>query len=130
MKSAALELLISIVDAARRTPGKAPSRICELARRIREEPEADYPIADMACACNLSASAFQDVFKRAMGLPLHAYLINSRILKAKTLLETTRRSIDSIAEELRFNSKPHFSITFKRIVGKTPFAFRQELKPK
>ena len=128
MKSAALELLISIVDAARRTPGKAPSRISELARRIREEPEADYPVADMACACNLSASAFQDVFKRAMGLPLHAYLINSRILKAKKLLETTHRSIDSIAEELRFSSKPHFAVTFKRIVGKTPFTLRQELK--
>ena len=60
-----------------------------------------------------------------MGLPVHAYVINSRILKAKKLIEGTDRSIESIAEELRFKSKPHFAVTFKRILGITPFALRQ-----
>lgn len=125
MKSAALELLISIVDAARRTPSKAPYKIEVIAKRIRESPELDYRVADMAREAGFSLSAFSDIFKRAMGLPLHAYLINSRVLKAKKLLETTNRSIDSIAEELRFKSKPHFAITFKRVIGLTPFALRQ-----
>ena len=127
MKSAALDLLIAIVDAARRAPGKAPSAISELARRIRESPEADYLAAEMAKDCNLSISAFHAIFKRSMGLPVHAYVINSRIQKAKRLIEGTNRSIASIAEELRFKSKPHFAVTFKRILGLTPFALRQTL---
>lgn len=125
MKSAALELLIAIVDAARRIPCKAPTAISELAKRIRENPEADYPVAEMAKKCNLSISAFHATFKRSIGLPLHAYVINSRILKAKKLIESTSRSIDSITGELRFKSKPHFAVTFKRILGITPFALRQ-----
>lgn len=124
MKSAALELLIAIVDAARRTPAKAPEKIAAIASRIRDNPENDYPIAEMARECGLSVSAFQDVFKRSMGLPPHAYLINSRIMAAKQLLETTSRSIESIAEQLRFGSQPHFAMTFKRINGLTPHAFR------
>lgn len=124
MKSAALDLLIAIVDAARRVPGKAPTAISELAKRIRESPESDYLAAEMARECNLSISAFHATFKRSMGLPVHAYVINSRILKAKKLIEGTKRSIDSIAEELRFKSKPHFAVTFKRVLGITPFALR------
>ena len=126
MKSAALELLIAIVDAARRVPSKVPSKIEAIAKRIREHPEMDYRVADVAHEAGFSLSAFSDIFKRTMGLPLHAYLINSRICKAKKLLESTNRSIDSIAEELRFKSKPHFAVTFKRVVGVTPFALRQK----
>lgn len=125
MKSATLDLLIAIVDAARRVPGKAPTAISELAKRIRESPESDYLAAELARECNLSVSAFHATFKRSMGLPIHAYVINSRILKAKKLIEGTKRSIDSIAEELRFKSKPHFAVTFKRVLGITPFALRQ-----
>jgi len=130
MKSAALELLTAIVDAARRIPSKTPSKIDNIATRIRENPEADYPVANMAREAKLSLSAFSDVFKRSMGLPLHAYVINSRIRKAKTLLETTKRSIESIAEQMRFKSKPHFALTFKRIIGISPYELRKSIGSK
>lgn len=128
MKAAALELLISIVDAAQRPPCKIPSKIAAIAKRIRDCPESDYRIADMAKEAGLSVSAFSDIFKRSMGLPMHAYLINQRILRAKKLLENTDRDIASIAAEMRFRSKPHFAITFRQIVGMTPHALRQARK--
>ena len=120
LKSATLELLVAIVDAARRTPRKATSSIERIARRIRERPNAEYPAAAMARESHLSLSAFSDAFKQAMGLPLHAYVLNCRVERAKRLLATTKRSISSIAQELGFYSTQHFALTFKRIIGKHP----------
>lgn len=130
MKSAALDLLLAIVDAARRLPSKSPDSILAIARRIRENPEKDYPVAELAKDVGLSRSAFSDLFKKSLGLPLHAYVINSRILKAQKLLENTARPISDIAAELGFAAMPHFITTFKRVIGKTPFAFRKELAQK
>lgn len=124
LKSATLELLVAIVDAARRTPRKATSSIERIARRIRERPNAEYPAAAMARESHLSLSAFSDAFKQAMGLPLHAYVLNCRVERAKRLLATTKRSISSIAQELGFYSTQHFALTFKRIIGKHPRDFR------
>ena len=124
MRAAALDLLIAIIDAARRPPAKAPDRIGEIARRIREKPNAEYPVADLAKEADLSLSAFANAFKRAMGLPLHAYVLNCRINRAKRLLLTTKRTVTSIGQELHFYSTQHFALTFKRIVGKYPKDFR------
>lgn len=127
MKTAAQNLLVAIVDAARKAPMKVPEKIDQMARRIRNYPEGDYPVAAMAKEVQLSPSAFSDLFKKSVGLPLHAYLIDSRILKAKKLLENTDRPIADIAAELRFSSVPHFASTFKRVVGTTPCILRKEL---
>lgn len=124
LKSAALDLLVAIVDAARRSPRKVGSAIEQIARRIRERPNAEYPAAAMAREANLSLSAFSDAFKQAMGLPLHAYVLNCRIDRAKRLLTTTKRSISSIGQELGFYSTQHFALTFRRIIGVHPHDFR------
>lgn len=130
MKSASLELLVALADAAHQQPRqKAPANIAALARRIMEKPNADYPVAAMAAEANLSVSAFSEAFKRAMGLPLHAYLLNCRIARAKELLADTNRSISAIAQELRFYSTQHFSTMFKRIVGQTPIQARTPSTP-
>ena len=126
MKAVALDLLIAIIDAARRIPAHIPENISAIARTIRENPNADYPAAETARKANLSPSAFSDAFKRALGLPLHAYLLHCRVERAKRLLLKTDRSIGSIAQELRFYSAQHFAMTFKRIIGKSPQAFREE----
>ena len=125
MQSAALELLIALVDAAGQTPPKTSHVIDELAQRIQTHPENDYPIAEVAHQAGMSSSAFSETFKRAMGLPLHAYLLNCRINRAKILLSTTDRTVVSIAQELRFYSAQHLDKTFKRIIGRSPTQYRQ-----
>ena len=128
LKTAALELLVALVDAARLQPRKAPDAISRIARRIREHPNAEYPAEAMAHETGLSLSAFSDAFKRAMGLPLHAYLLNCRVVRAKQLLARSDRSVASVAQELRFYSAQHFAKTFKRVIGVTPQEFRRDPK--
>ena len=125
MKAAALTLLVALVEAAGQTPPKSARAIETLAQHILEHPDGDFPVADMAKTAGMSVSAFSDAFKRAKGLPLHAYVLNCRINRARALLEQTNRSIAAIAHELRFYSAQHFDKIFKRITGVSPTSYRQ-----
>ena len=124
MKAAVLALLISIIDAARQPPRKAARKIDEIAQRIQREPAARYPLRELAAESGLSLSAFSSSFRQSYGLPLHTYLLNCRIDRAKELLLGTRRTILSVGQELRFCSTQHFAKTFRRIVGVNPQEFR------
>lgn len=124
MRAAATDLLIALIDAAQRTPMKASCKISEIARRIRDTPDADYPIRSLARECHVAVSTFANDFKLASGLPLHTYLLNCRINKAKKLLLNSTRTVTSIGHELRFYSAQHFAKTFKRIIGVNPQEYR------
>ena len=56
------------------------------------------------------------------------YLIEHRIRTAKKLLETTDLSITDIALNCGFNSNSYFTKLFHRSCGKTPNAYRKELR--
>ena len=124
MPAAALDLLIAIIDTARRSPRKAPDKIVEIAKRIKKAPAAEYTLRDLANEACLSLSAFSLAFKHAQGLPLHTYLLNCRINAAKKLLLKTKRTVTSIGQELRFYSAQHFARTFRHIIGVNPQEFR------
>lgn len=125
LKALVLDLLVAIVEAARLLPPKVPDRIAALMCRMHEHPEQDYPLNDLKRAASLSAAGFSETFKRAAGLPPHAYLIGCRIEKARNLLLQSTSSLQSIADLLRFSSPQHFSNVFKRLVGQSPAAFRK-----
>lgn len=124
MQAAVLNLLLAIIETSRHTPRKSSSSINEIARHIKEQPYADYPIEDLAKKAKLSVSAFALAFKHAQGLPLHSYLLNCRINRAKELLLKTNRTVTAIGQELRFYSSQHFAKTFRRIIGVNPQEYR------
>ena len=126
LKSATLELLIAVIEAARLLPAKTPDQIASLMRRMREHPEKDYPIEALSRESGLSPSALSETFKHAAGLPPHAYLIDCRIRKAQELLAKGQSSIKAISDTLHFSSTQHFATTFKRIIGVNPQEFRNE----
>ena len=66
---------------------------------------------------------------RATGLPPHAYLLQTRILRAKALL-AHGRAITDAAYELGFVDQSHFHRHFKRIVGLTPGEFSKMIQDK
>lgn len=129
MRAAALDLLLALIDAARRLPAKAPDKVNEIAARIQDAPADDYPIQTLARQCNRSVSAFAADFKRAKGLPLHAFILNCRVNRAKRLLSKTNRTVAAIGQELRFCSTQHFARTFRRIIGVSPLEYRRAAQP-
>lgn len=120
LKSATLELLIAVIEAARLLPPKAPDQIEAIMKRMREHPDREYAIEDLSKETSLSPSALSETFKRAAGLPPHAYLIDCRIRRAQELLAGGKSSIKAISDMLRFSSTQHFATTFKKITGVSP----------
>ncbi len=60
------------------------------------------------------------------GMSLRRYLLNIRISKAVTLLETTNLSVTQIAQEVGFCDISYFSNYFKKITGRSPKEFRNK----
>ena len=129
MKSAALELLVSLVEAphAPASPkGKHNPKIDAVVEEMRKRPEEDYPLDALAKRAALSMVAFNDAFKRATGLPPHAFLLDLRVKAASKDLQSREVSVAEVAKHYGFSSPQHFATAFKRIMGVSPRRRGQE----
>jgi AraC-like DNA-binding protein len=102
-----------------RTAGKEHDAV----NRSKEFIEAHYnenlSIDTLAEIINLSPFHFIRTFCRQVGLPPHAYLIQTRVKRAKDLLRKGWKIVD-VAYETGFSDQSHLSNRFKRIMGFTP----------
>ena len=100
-------------------------------RRAKEILSADLggdtPLAEIAQACNLSASYFARAFRRSTGLAPHAWLMRRRVEAAKGLLRKGGISFADVALACGFADQSHFTRVFSRIVGVPPGAWRRNV---
>ena len=125
MRSAALELLLALVEAphAPASPkGRRNPRVDALVARMRASPEMDFPLEVMAREAALSTVALNDAFKRATGLPPHAFLLDCRLKRGCELLRKGE-SVGAVASHLGFSSPRHFATALKRATGRSPRDF-------
>lgn len=123
MKAATLELLLSLVEApfaASTKKGKPNQKVNGIIERMRSSPTDEFPIDALAREAGLSTVAFFDAFKRATGLPPHAFLIDVRIKAAARELENLALTVADVAKRYGFSSPQHFATAFKRIMGISP----------
>lgn len=83
-------------------------------------------LSEVASRTGFSVSRFSRCFKEAFGTGFSDYLLQLRCDHARRLLETTRLSIGQIAQDCGFQSASYFIQQFKRRVGATPQAYRQQ----
>ncbi|MEF2245165.1 MULTISPECIES: AraC family transcriptional regulator [unclassified Paenibacillus] len=67
------------------------------------------------------------VFKKNSGISISSYVQQLRIQKAKYLLMNTSLSIQEIGEEVGYQDALYFSRVFKKITGKSPSPYREQL---
>ena len=77
-------------------------------------------------AFNLSESRLRALFKETAGISLGSHIQNYRLNRAMALLRTTKLPISEIAEEAGFGSPQAFSRIFRKELGHTPQAYRQQ----
>jgi AraC-like DNA-binding protein len=89
----------------------------------RDYLEAHYAenisLHDLAHVAGLSPYHLARVFRRATGLPPHAYLLQTRVARAKALLARGWPPV-RVAHATGFADQSHFTRGFARIVGVTP----------
>ncbi|RKL64873.1 DNA-binding response regulator [Salipaludibacillus neizhouensis] len=76
----------------------------------------------------LSREHISRKFKQETGMPLSKYIMKLRITQAKFWLCETDESIYSISLLLGYQDEKYFSKLFKKIVGMTPFVYRNDVK--
>lgn len=98
-----------------------------LLRRIDDWIDAhlDQPIrlADIACLTELSPFHLHRMFRATRGLPLHGWVTNRRIARAKMMIAGPTPLIE-IAGACGFSSQSHFTRVFKEQTSTTPDAYR------
>ena len=82
--------------------------------------ENNMSIKDIAKECCLSESGLRNLFSKTLGISPSQYRIDSKISKAKYLLESTDMSLSDIANTLNFYDEAYFCKTFRSRVGCTP----------
>lgn len=92
-------------------------------KRTQEYLQANYSdnisLERLSNLVNLKPLRLLRVFRRTLGLPPHAYLVQVRVTQAKRLL-AMGISIADAAVETGFSDQSHLHRHFKRIVGVTP----------
>jgi AraC-like DNA-binding protein len=82
---------------------------------------------EIARACGLSVGHFSRAFRRSMGLPPHAWLLQRRVEAAKAMLRRREESLSLIALACGFADQSHLTRVFTRHVGLSPGAWRKYL---
>jgi AraC family transcriptional regulator len=99
------------------------------ARRVFAHVEANLsrriPIRELAALLYLSASHFCRAFKCTFGVSPRDYVLRRRIEVAQGLMLTTSEPLSSIAVRCGMCDQPHFTRSFRRLVGETPYAWRR-----
>ncbi len=115
----------------RRYAPLAPKRIGRnLSRRqlqrvtdyIHDHLTHDLTLAEVAKVANVSPSHFKVLFKQSVGIPVHQYVVRSRVEHAMGLLSRDKFSLEDVAHRSGFADQSHMARCMRRVFGITPTA--------
>ena len=102
--------------------------ISEVVQYIEEFYIQSINIDTVLRFCPLSRSHFHVVFKRETGKTFNDFLRDTRLRKAKELLQKSDLPVQEVSYQCGFSSHAYFTQVFKLKEQMTPGSFRQSLK--
>lgn len=105
-------------------PGREPQVVARAKELLSSCLAAPPSLEQLARAVNLSPFHLARVFRRATGLPPHAWLMQRRLERARGLLKDGCAPL-SVAMQLGFADQSHLSRQFKQTYGVGPGAYRK-----
>lgn len=98
-------------------------------RRVLDYIEAhldqDLSLDVLAGAAHYSSSHFKTVFKRTLGVPVHEYVMQRRVERAKVLLQRGDLPASQVALEAGFAHQSHMARCMRRLLGVSPGMLRR-----
>jgi AraC family transcriptional regulator len=91
---------------------------------VEENLKRDLSLSEIAQAAGVSVSHFKATFRQMTGVPVHQYLIQRRVERARTLLSDGKLSISEVAAETGFAHQSHLAKHMRRILGCSPKEIR------
>ncbi|QJD85475.1 AraC family transcriptional regulator [Cohnella herbarum] len=108
------------------SPNPSDYRILRITEEMERHPERQTSYEQWCEKCNLEKSHFYKLFKKETGMTPKEYLLKMKMKKAIVLLQESRQSITSIADQLGYDSIHYFSKQFSAFYGISPSRFRSE----
>jgi AraC-like DNA-binding protein len=93
---------------------------------MHDKPGFAWTVDELGRRVGLSRSALHERFAEIVGQPPMQYLANWRVQVGATLLRDTTSTVGWVAQEVGYDSGAAFARAFKRMVGKSPAAWRQQ----
>jgi AraC-like DNA-binding protein len=114
--------------ATRRVPlekaGREPAAVRAVQEYLNDHLDRNVSLAELATLTQLSPYHLARVFKRAVGLPPHAYQNGMRVQRSGRLLRQGWKPA-TVAATLGFADQAHFTRHFKRVVGLPPQLYQR-----
>jgi transcriptional regulator GlxA family with amidase domain len=93
---------------------------------LQENHASPLSRREIADAIGVSENHLSRIFRRELGITPWDYLNRYRIKQAREMLAHTDRSITSVALAVGFSDPAYFSRVFRKQVGVSPSAFRDQ----
>jgi two-component system response regulator YesN len=105
---------------------KNNSLVRSACRMVLENLDSHVSLSFLSKKLFISLSYLSQLFKKVTGMNLIDYITMVKMERAKYLLANSRMKSYEIAFQLGYKSDDYFSKLFKKSVGMTPTAFRQQ----
>jgi AraC family transcriptional regulator len=96
----------------------------DLRAHVAANLESNLTLAALARRVEMSPSCFSRWFRSQTGITPHAFVIESRLERAKAMLRQSELSLLEIALSVGFTSQSCLNVTFRRRAGMTPAEYR------
>ena len=94
---------------------------------ISQNYSSKITIDEIASISMVSKYHFCREFKKKHGITIMEYVLKTRLIMAKALLENSNKSINQISEECGFCSASYFSRVFKKKYGVSPSHYAKQI---
>jgi AraC family transcriptional regulator len=100
------------------------SRLQAVLNHVHANLASDLSATRLASRADVSLAHFSRIFRDAMGVPPHRYVLAARLDLARKLLTQSTLPISRIAEECGFSSQSHLTASFRTAHSTTPAQYR------
>ena len=104
-------------DRPRALPAWRLRRVIEY---VEAHLDAELTLAELAGVAGFSLSHFKPLFRRATGMPVHRFVLERRVERARVRLMEGKYSRTEIALEAGFTHPSHMARSMRRVLGLTP----------
>lgn len=104
------------------------SRMARAVEEILDDPARPYTLDALARICNMSRTTFAKRFSSAFGRSPMNFVTEIRLRNAARLLARSDLPIKAIATKVGYDSRSHFSRSFKDFYRVTPIDYRKSYK--
>lgn len=95
---------------------------------IEANLSGDLSLAKLARMAGVSASHFKALFRAALGVPTHRYVVRRRVARAAALIKAGGMPLTQVALETGFAHQSHLARAMRNVMGRTPGALAREYR--